>query len=71
MGILDTIKSLFGKGRLKFNVTLADGRSGTVKTKYIGHIESVQEAEKLMKRRLEFELGVKVENIELVDHLSE
>lgn len=69
MGILTVIKSLFGKGKLKFSIKLADGREGTAKLDYVGDISTL-DLEKC-KRKIEFEASSRVVEIELIDHLVE
>lgn len=58
-GFLDGIKALFGEGKLRFDVELADGSRGSVKMSYIGDLSTLDMAEckAEVKRRLLVETG--------------
>ena len=69
MGIVTAIKSLFGKGKLKFKITLSDGRECIATTPYVGDINTLDLAD--VKRKLEFETGKRIIKIKLIDHLEQ
>jgi len=66
--MFDSIKRWFGEGKIRTEVTMDDGSTGTVKVPYIGDISTldVLELKTTIKRRLLVEHGKKVVDVKII-----
>jgi hypothetical protein len=65
MSLLDKIKSLFGKGELKFRVQFDDGQTATAVIEYVGCPDDVELMLAKARDRIEFQTDRVVRHIAL------
>jgi hypothetical protein len=67
MSIIDSIKSLFGEGKIRFLVDYKDGSAQYVKVKYVGSLATLDDESRAdITNRIEVESGKRVRKITMV-----
>lgn len=71
--MIDWIKSLFGKGKFRFEGVTTTGRRFTLKLDYVGDPNTVNEEElyRMVKNRVFVETGHRVQSVQLMGMTSE